>query len=181
MLNSLQVGEIQKATASAWQELLKSPVFQYWRIEIFDWWGGRKRHWERKSPLATWTPERPFQSIPAVRYPWAHCIPSYSAQPSLPPHPHYWNHTFLCSPYYTICGKKLFQHYLRAFSQGSARNQIIVFHAALLGFYVSLQPSVISLPYSIRVWGEKITVFWNADCIKWQLDWRTVITLGSGD
>lgn len=63
---------------------------------------------ERKSPLATWTAVRPLQSIPAVRNLWARCIPSFSAHPSLLPHPQYWNHAFLCAPYYTISGKKLF-------------------------------------------------------------------------
>lgn len=51
--------------------------------------------------------------------------------------------------------KETLSYYFHAFGQGSPHNQVILFHAALLRFYVSLKPSVISWPYSIHVGGEK--------------------------
>lgn len=146
-------------------------VFQYWCIETFYLWGGNKRSGEKNLPWQHVFLKGPFKgNIARVRNTSARLFPS---SPSFPPfYSQYQNNKFLCAPSY-----ETISHHLHALGWGSPHNQRLYPFAISTCCFSAAKCYQLAIQHS--VWGKKIViVFRNTDCIKWQLDWKTAITLG---
>lgn len=131
--------------------------------------------WREKSPLATHILERPFQSKHSSSAKYFSTLHSPLLLPSLPPScSQYQNNKFLCAPSY-----ETISHHLHALGWGRPRNQRLYSFTQRYQYFMFLCSQVLSAGHIAFSLGKKIViVFGNTDCIKWQLDWKTVIMLG---
>lgn len=154
------------------------PVLAYWNFWFVGW---HKKKWKENLPWQRGLLEGPFKALQQWET-FEH--PAFPASPPIPP----------CFPTLSTGIMHFFVLHITPFLE---RNSFILFsrirpgESSQPGYFLSRSTVEIlcffeakchQLAIQHSCWGgKKITVFWNADCIKWQLDWRTVITLGSGD